>query len=72
MSMRSVYRKIAKQNGVSVKEVKEEMQKAIDEAWDNPKKSYDVCSKQMQVLPDGTKPSVEEFIRYCSSEIKQK
>ena len=72
MSMRSIYRKIAKQNGVSVKEVKEEMQKALDDAWDNPDKSVDVRFNQMKMSPDGKKPSVDEFIRYCSSEIKQK
>lgn len=70
MGMRSIYRKIAKQNGVSVKEVKDEMQKALDEAWDNPNKSADVRFNQMKVSSNGTKPTVDEFIRYCSSEIK--
>lgn len=72
MSMRSIYHKIAKQNGVSVKEVKEEMQKALDDAWDNPDKSADVRFNQLKLSPDGKKPSVDEFIRYCSSKIKQK
>lgn len=72
MGMRSIYRKIAKQNGVSVKEVKDEMQKALDDAWNNPDKSADVRFNQMKMAPDGKKPSVDEFIRYCSSEIKQK
>ena len=63
MSMRSIYRKIAKQNGVSVKEVKEEMQKALDDAWNNPDKSVDVRFNQLKMSPDGKKPSVEEFIQ---------
>lgn len=72
MSKRSIYRKIAKQNGVPVKEVKAEMQKALDDAWNNPDKSADVRFNQMKVTPDGTKPNVDEFIQYCSSKIKQK
>lgn len=72
MDMRSIYRKIAKQNGVSVKEVKEEMQKAINYAWNNPDKTADVHFNQLKISPDGKKPSVDEFIRYCLSEIKQK
>ena len=72
MSMRSIYRKIAKQNGVSVKEIKEEMQKALDDAWNIPDKSADVRFNQLKLAPDGKKPSVDEFISYCSSEIKQK
>lgn len=70
--MRSIYRKIAKENGVSVKEVKEEMQKALDDAWNNPDKSADVRFNQLKMAPDRKKPSVDEFVRYCSSEIKQK
>ena len=72
MGMRSIYRKIAKQNGVSVKEVKDEMQKALDDAWNNPDKSADVRFNQMKISSNGEKPSVEEFIRYCSAEIKNK
>lgn len=35
MSMRKIYREVAKKHGVSVKEVKEEMQKALDHAYSN-------------------------------------
>ena len=36
MNMRKIYRKIAKENGVSVKEVRQEMQAAITEAYTSP------------------------------------
>lgn len=72
MSMRSIYRKIAKQNGVSVNEVKEEMQKAIDVAWDNPNKTAENAFMQYQAKPDGTKPTPEELIRFNAELIKKK
>ena len=36
MNMRKIYRKIAKKNGVSVQEVRREMQAAITEAYTDP------------------------------------
>ena len=71
MSIRSVYRKIARKNGVSVKEVKEEMQKAIDAAWDNPDKTAQNIFLQNQIKPDGSKPTPEEFIRFNAEKLKK-
>ena len=34
--MKKILKRIAKENGVTVEEVREEMQKAITEAWKNP------------------------------------
>lgn len=70
MSMRSVYRKIARQNGVSVSEVKTEMKKAIDAAWDSPNKTIENTAAQKRVKPDGSKPTPEEFIQYEARKIK--
>lgn len=36
MNMRKIYRKVAKEYGVSVEEVKREMQAAITDAYTNP------------------------------------
>ncbi len=72
MSMRSVYRKVAKQNGVSVKEVKSEIQKAIDAAWDNPDKSPEAASYQSLVANGGKKPSIEELIKFGAKEVSKK
>jgi hypothetical protein len=70
MSMRSIYRKIAKQNGVSIREVKDEMQKAIDAAWDNPDKTAENIYMQNSVRPDGRKPTPEEIIQYASQSLR--
>lgn len=39
MSMRKIYRELAKKHGVSVKEVREDMQAALTEAYTNPLKT---------------------------------
>lgn len=36
MSMRQIYRKIAKEHGVTVAEVKRDMQAALDDAYSDP------------------------------------
>ena len=71
MSMRSVYRKIAHKNGVSVQEVKDEMQKAINEAWNNPNKTKEAAFMQAQFDTKGNAPTTEEFIRNISTSIKK-
>ena len=36
MSMRKIYRELAKKHGVSVKEIRQDMQAALTEAYTNP------------------------------------
>ena len=50
---------IAKQYGVSIFEVKAEMEKAIDEAWNNADET--ARAEQRKLFPNG-KPTIEEFI----------
>jgi len=50
---------IAKQYGVSVFEVKTDMQKALDEAWNITDEK--IKAEQVKLFPNG-KPSLEEFI----------
>lgn len=57
---RSIIRKVAKQNGVSVAEVKREMQAAIEAAYINPN------AAAMVVPRKGTVPTPEELINYCA------
>lgn len=71
MSMRSVYRKIARKNGVSVQEVKDEMQKAINEAWNNPNKTKEAAFMQAQFGANGQTPTSEEFIKSVSKAVKR-
>lgn len=56
-----VYKKIAKKYGVSVKEVKREMQIAIDEAYKNP---------NFYALSIGEKPTVDEVVNCLSLKVK--
>lgn len=68
--MREVYRKIAKKYGVSVKEVKRDMQEALTIAYrDAPKE--ETAGKQDQVPRKGDVPTPEEFIRYAVKKIEE-
>ena len=61
---RSDYRKIAKKHGVSIKEVKQGMQEAVDEAYINPT-FHAKC-----VYAKGEKPTVDEFVTHCARRVK--
>lgn len=61
---RKNYRKIAQKYGVSIKDVKRDMQEAIDETYKNPGfHARCICCK-------GEKPTIDEFINYLSHRIK--
>lgn len=64
MSMRKIYRKIAREHGVSPKEVREEMQAAIMQAYQNPPDDNITVAYQNRVPRKGDVPTPEEFIRY--------
>lgn len=51
MSMRSIYRKIAKKHGVSTKSVREEMQAAITEAYTNPRNNDGITKAYQRRVP---------------------
>lgn len=63
---RSVLRKIAKQNGVTVAEVRREMQRAIEAAYENPN------AAALAVPRKGDVPTPEEFIDYCVGKLNLK
>ena len=62
---RKIYRQVAKKNKVSVQEVKREMQKAIDAAYENP------TSEAREVKYKGDKPTAEEIISHVVQKIKK-
>lgn len=73
MSMRKIYRKIAKENGVSAKEVRQEMQAAIKEAYTAPRNNNPITKAcQNQVPRQNEIPTPEELIYYLSSQTGQK
>lgn len=70
MNMKRIYQKIAKEDGISVTEVKREMQAAIDHAYkknDKPERERDL---QESITYHGEIPTVEEFIASMSYKIK--
>lgn len=72
MGMRQIYRKIAKENGVSVKEVKADMQAAINEAYRNPPNDGGVTAAYQRKVPrKGEIPTPDEVIRYVAGEIRK-
>jgi len=70
--MRSIYRKIAKEHGVSVAEVKKDMQAAIDYAYKKSDKLESEKLIQESIPCKGEVPTTEEFILHISNKIKQK
>lgn len=63
-----VIKKVAKVHGVSVKEVREEMQKAIRAG----RESSDPNAQAMwnRLFPDGKEPTPEELIRVLAGEVR--
>jgi len=61
---RKDYRKIARKYGVSVKEVKGEMQAAVDEAYINPN------FHARYVYRQGEKPTVDEFVDHIARRVQ--
>ncbi len=72
MSNRKIYRKIAKEHGVSAKEVKEDMQAAINHAYQNTPNDGITGAYQNRVPRKGEIPTVDEFIRYAANEVKKR
>ena len=61
---RKIYREIARKHGVSVTEVKRDMQEAIDEAYKNPTfHAWCVYSKD-------EKPTIDEFVEHLARRVK--
>lgn len=73
MSMRRTFRKIARENGVSLAEVRADMKAAIDTAYQNPPKDGGVIlAYQRRVLCKGEIPTPEEVIRYSAGQLQKK
>ncbi|MGE4214151.1 MAG: sporulation initiation factor Spo0A C-terminal domain-containing protein [Anaerotignaceae bacterium] len=69
MSMRNIYRKIAKEHGVTVADVKRDMQEAIHYAYENKLKNYNM-NEQEGLHNNASIPTAEEFIKHIVQEIK--
>ncbi len=69
MNMRSIYRKIAKEQGITVEEVKRQMQAAIDDAYLKSNKAEGVSHFQKSIPYQGQIPTTEEFIASIADKI---
>ena len=70
MSLRNIYRKIAKGHGVSVAEVKREMQSAIDYAYKKNDKSERERVIQESFSCKGEVPDAEDLINASVRKLK--
>ena len=64
----NVIKRVAKAYGVSVKEVREEMRKAIRAGRENPDPS--VQAMWNRLFPDGKEPTPEEFIQVIAGIVR--
>ncbi|MGC4019236.1 MAG: sporulation initiation factor Spo0A C-terminal domain-containing protein [Muricomes sp.] len=71
MSNRKIFRKIAKENNVSVAEVKHDMQAAINHAYENAPNDGITKAYQNRVQCKGTVPTVDEFLAHARKELKK-
>ncbi|WP_406241824.1 sporulation initiation factor Spo0A C-terminal domain-containing protein [Tissierella carlieri] len=71
LSNRKTYRKIARENNVSVAEVKADMQSAIDYAYQNAPNDGITKAYQNRVPCNGEIPTVDEFLDYAKSKLKK-
>lgn len=73
MGMRKIYRQIARKNGVTVKEVRDEIQEAVSAAYQNPPEDGGVTPAFQERIPcRGEIPTPEEVIRFAAGEIQKK
>ncbi|MFI3201133.1 MAG: sporulation initiation factor Spo0A C-terminal domain-containing protein [Eubacteriales bacterium] len=70
MANRKILRKVAKQNGVSLKEVKADMQEAINYAYNNCPNDGVIEAYQRRVSKKNQIPNVDEFINYIVNDMK--
>ena len=72
MSMRKIYRELARKYGVSAKEVRQEMQAALTEAYADPQNSNEITKAYQNRMPRQDKiPTPEEAVRYLAGELKK-
>lgn len=69
MSNRKIYREIAKKYGVSVEEVKKDMQSAINHGYMN-NTNPDISKNQSKISKKGEIPTIDEVLHYAKKKLK--
>ncbi len=72
MNMKKIYRKVAKKHGVSAKEVKRDMQAAIEYAYNRPGRSEGEKMVWERVKRENGVPTVKELIAFAVRELREK
>lgn len=73
MSMRKIYKQIAKKHGVTVAEVRADIQSAITAAYTEPSSDNEITKAYQNRIPrKGEIPTPEEFIHYVTKVTKNK
>lgn len=67
MSTREIIREIAKQNGVTPRQVKADMREAMRVSMQSDKPAAREFWKRLS--PDGREPSIGDFIKACAGQI---
>lgn len=68
MNKKSIYRKVAKEYGVSVQKVKQEMQAALEHTYKNTPNDGITGAWQNKVPKKGEIPTPDELLRYAQRE----
>ncbi len=72
MSMRKIYRELARKHGVSAKKVRQEMQEALADAYTNPLNDNEITKAYQNRVPrQGEIPTPEEAVRYQAGKVKE-
>ncbi|BAK98638.1 hypothetical protein OBV_14400 [Oscillibacter valericigenes Sjm18-20] len=69
---RKIYRKLARQHGVTVAEVKQNIQEAINAAYTDPDRNLITIKAQNAVLRRGEIPTPDELINYAAAEVRRR
>ena len=71
MRTNTIFKQLAREQGITTREVREEIQKAITEAWMHSQKDSVTAACQRQVPCRGDIPTPEELIHYLALKIQQ-
>lgn len=73
MTTNQIIRQIAKEHGVTPQEVKADIKKVIREAMILNAASNNTVTKKLwqQISPIGKEPSIEEFLKFCTSKVSR-
>jgi len=70
MKMEEILKEVARKNGTTVEKAREEMQKAINEAWGKQERDSEIGINQQKIPHKGEVPTPEELIQYLAEKLE--